>query len=68
MVDTIKKDIKNIHLGVYPPSGEIRVSAPLKTTDETIRLFVLSKTSWIKKTTKKVPKTRTTNTKRICYG
>jgi len=49
MVHTIKKDIKNIHLGVYPPSGKIRVSAPLKTTDETIRLFVLSKTSWIKK-------------------
>lgn len=49
MVDAIKKDIKNIHLGVYPPYGRIRISVPMKTTDETIRLFVLSKTSWIKK-------------------
>ena len=49
MVNAIKKDIKNIHLGVYPPDGRIRISAPLKTNDETIRLLILSKASWIKK-------------------
>ena len=49
MIDTIHKDIKNIHLGVYPPDGRIRVSAPLKTNDEVIRLLILSKASWIKK-------------------
>ena len=48
-VQTIKKDIKNIHLGVYPPQGRIRVAAPLKTSDETIRLFLISKIPWIKK-------------------
>lgn len=48
-VQTIKKDIKNIHLGVYPPLGRIRVAAPLKTSDEAIRLFVISKIPWIKK-------------------
>ncbi|GAF71083.1 unnamed protein product [marine sediment metagenome] len=48
-IQTVRKDIKNIHLGVYPPSGRIRVAAPLKTSDETIRLFVISKMPWIKK-------------------
>ena len=49
MIDTVKKDIRNMHLGVYPPKGRVRVAAPLETDDETIRLFVLSKMHWIKK-------------------
>ena len=48
-VYTVRKDIKNIHLGVYPPNGRIRVAAPLSTTDEKIRLVILSKIAWIKK-------------------
>ena len=48
-VEAIRKDIKNIHLGVYPPNGRVRVAAPLKTTDESIRLLVISKIPWIKK-------------------
>ncbi|GAI73107.1 unnamed protein product, partial [marine sediment metagenome] len=27
--DVVLKDIKNIHLSVYPPSGNVRISAPL---------------------------------------
>jgi len=49
MVETVRKDIKNIHLGVYPPNGRIRVAAPLKTSDESVRLLVISKIPWIKK-------------------
>ena len=48
-VQTIRKDIKNLHLGVYPPLGRIRVAVPLKTSDESVRLFVISKIPWIKK-------------------
>lgn len=48
-IETVKKDIKNIHLGVYPPNGRVRVAAPLKTTDEAIKLLVISKMPWIKK-------------------
>ena len=48
-VETIRKDIKNIHLGVYPPNGRIRMAMPLKTSDESARLFIISKTPWIKK-------------------
>ena len=48
-IETVKKDIKNIHLGVYPPNGRVRISVPLKTSDETIRLFIISKIPWIRK-------------------
>jgi len=48
-IETIRKDIKNIHLGVYPPNGRIRMAVPIKTKEEAIRLFVISKTPWIKK-------------------
>jgi predicted metal-dependent hydrolase len=48
-VQTVKKDIKNIHLGVYPPNGRVRVAAPTKTTDETIKMLVSSKMPWIKR-------------------
>ena len=48
-VEIIKKDIKNIHLGVYPPDGRIRMAVPLGTNDESIRLFIISKIPWIKK-------------------
>ncbi len=48
-IDVIRKDIKNIHLAVYPPSGRVRIATPLHTKDETIRLFAISKLSWIKR-------------------
>lgn len=48
-VQTVKKNIKNMHLGVYPPEGRVRVAAPMKMSDESIRLFVISKIPWIKK-------------------
>jgi len=48
-IHTVKKHIKNIHLGVYPPNGRVRVAAPLNTTDEKIKLLVISKMSWIRK-------------------
>lgn len=48
-IDVIKKDIKNLHLWVYPPTGRIRVAAPQHMEDDYIRLFLVSKLSWIKK-------------------
>ena len=47
-VDIVQKDIKNLHLAVYPPEGRVRVAAPTETGQEAIRLFVISKMSWIK--------------------
>lgn len=49
IIDVVKKDIKNLHLAVYPPDGRVRIASPLKLDDETIRLFAISKLGWIKK-------------------
>jgi predicted metal-dependent hydrolase len=48
-VDVVQKDIKNLHLSVYPPTGRIRIAAPLRMDLDTIRVFAISKLSWIKK-------------------
>ncbi len=52
-IDVERKDIKNLHLGVYPPNGRVRIAAPLKVKEEAIRLFAVSKLSWIKKQKRK---------------
>lgn len=44
-----RKDIKNLHIGVYPPLGRIRVATPLRLDDEAVRLAVISRLAWIKK-------------------
>lgn len=48
-VDVVRKDIKNLHLAVYPPIGRVRVAAPLRVSDEAVRLAVVSRLGWIKK-------------------
>lgn len=55
-VDVRIKDIKNIHLSVYPPTGRVRISAPLRFDVDTIRLFAISKLPWIKKQQSKLRK------------
>ena len=53
-MDVVQKDIKNLHLSVYPPNGRVRVSAPLHMSLDTIRVFVISKLGWIKQQQKKL--------------
>ena len=48
-VEVVRKDIKNLHLGVYPPHGRVRVAAPLVVSDEAVRLAVVGKLGWIKR-------------------
>ncbi|NUU33079.1 SprT family zinc-dependent metalloprotease [Arthrobacter sp. C9C5] len=48
-VDVIYKNIKNLHIAVYPPLGRVRVAAPERLDDETIRLAVVQRLPWIKK-------------------
>lgn len=48
-VEVVRKAIKNLHLGVYPPNGRVRVAAPLKVSDEAVRLAVIAKLRWIKR-------------------
>jgi hypothetical protein len=48
-VEVVRKNIKNLHLGVYPPNGRVRVAAPLVVSDEAVRLAVIGKLGWIKR-------------------
>ncbi len=42
-----RKNIKSIHLSVYPPLGSVKISAPLGTSESYIKNFALSKWTWI---------------------
>ena len=53
-VDVVFKDIKNIHLSVYPPDGKVRISAPLRMNIDTIRVFAITKLAWIRQQQKKL--------------
>lgn len=37
------KNIKNVHLTIYPPNARVHVSAPIGMTEEAVRLFWLRK-------------------------
>jgi hypothetical protein len=52
-IDVIRKSIKNMHLSVYPPTGRVRIAAPLNVDDEAVKLFAISKLAWIKKNQRK---------------
>lgn len=48
-IDVIYKDIKNLHIGVYPPMGRVRVAAPKRLDDDQIRLAIVQRLPWIKR-------------------
>ncbi len=48
-VSVVRKGIKNLHLGVYPPDGRVRVAVPLTVSDEAVRIAVISKLRWIRR-------------------
>ncbi len=48
-MEVVRKDIKNLHLGVYPPKGRVRVAAPMRLDDEGVRLAVISRLGWIRR-------------------
>jgi predicted metal-dependent hydrolase len=47
-IEVVRKDIRNLHLAVYPPKGRVRVAAPSHVTDENVRLAVVSRLPWIR--------------------
>lgn len=53
-IDVTRKNIKNLHLSVYPPTGTVRISAPSRMKLETIRVFALGKLTWIRKQQRKL--------------
>lgn len=53
-VEVVLKDIRNVHLSVYPPAGRVRISAPSRMSLDTIRVFAISKLDWIKRQQEKL--------------
>jgi predicted metal-dependent hydrolase len=48
-VEIVRKNIKNLHLGVYPPNGRVRVAAPTRLNDDAVRLAVIGRLSWVRR-------------------
>lgn len=48
-IDVVRKNIKNLHLDVNPPTGRVRIATPLQVDDDAVRLFAISKIAWIRK-------------------
>lgn len=53
-IDVVYKDIKNLHISVYPPVGRIRIAAPQQTDEDVIRLAVIQRLPWIKRQRKQL--------------
>lgn len=47
-VEVVYKDIKNLHVGVYPPTGRVRVAAPRLLGEDRVRLALIHRLSWIR--------------------
>jgi len=56
-VEVNYKDIKNLHIGVYPPKGRVRVAAPQRLDDSEVRLAVIQRLPWIKRQRKQLQDT-----------
>ena len=48
-VEVVRKEIKHFYIGVHPPNGHVRVSAPLHFDEDAIRLAVITRLAWIRK-------------------
>jgi predicted metal-dependent hydrolase len=53
-IEVTRKDIKNVHLSVYPPDGQVTLAAPLATRLEVARAYAVSKLGWIRDQQKKL--------------
>lgn len=48
-VEVVRKDIRNLHVAVYPPAGRVRVATPLRLDDDAVRVAVISRLGWIRR-------------------
>lgn len=53
-VEVLRKDIKNVHLSVLPPTGKVRIAAPAHIKTDTLRVYVVSRLHWIRQQQKKL--------------
>lgn len=67
-VDVVYKDIKNLHISVYPPMGRVRVAAPASTAEDTIRLAVVQRLPWIKRQREQLQKAERQSKREMLSG
>ncbi len=48
-VEVVRKEIKNLHLSVYPPHGRVRIAVPRRLDDDAVRLAVIGRLGWIRR-------------------
>jgi predicted metal-dependent hydrolase len=53
-VHVVRKNIKNVHLSVYPPTGRVRIAAPQRMSLDTVRVFAIAKLPWIRRQQQKL--------------
>ncbi len=46
-LELVRKNVKHMHLWVYPPNGSVRLVVPETISNEQIRLFIISRKKWI---------------------
>jgi predicted metal-dependent hydrolase len=47
LIEVTHKKIKHLHLRISSPEGKVTVSAPMRMSEETIRIFCMSKLEWM---------------------
>ena len=47
--EAVAETIKNMYIRVLPPDGKVQITAPHSAGDDAIRMFAVSRISWIKK-------------------
>ncbi|MFK4102927.1 M48 family metallopeptidase [Streptomyces sp. NPDC019531] len=67
-IDVIYKNIKNLHIGVYPPLGRVRVAAPHQLDDDQVRLAVIQRLSWIKEQRERLQSAARQSTREMVTG
>ena len=53
-IELLRKKIKNMHLYVLRPDGNVRLSVPEKLSDKKIESFILSRLDWIQRQQEKI--------------
>jgi predicted metal-dependent hydrolase len=53
-IDVVRKDIKHVHLSVYPPDGRVRISAPRHMASDLIRVYAITRLDWIRRQQRKL--------------
>ncbi len=67
-VEVVRKGIKNLHLGVYPPDGRVRVAAPLAVDNEAVRMAVVTRLAWIRRQQSKFKQQPRQSTRQMVTG